>query len=261
MILQLPFHPFPEVAGTAGMADYDLFKGYVHSHDLRWSYGAMKGRPQEWTDEASAQPLSWVLPAAVAAGFAGVYVDRAAYEDRGASIEAQVRHALGVRGPKVTSADGRLVYYDAAALTRTLGTQLPFAQRKALGNALIHPVRVEYGAGTYAEESGNGKRWRWVGRDAVIAFENPDERPHRLAITATAAAGPGVARFQLPGRVETIRFSTGTRRVRLDVEAPPGKSAVTIRVDAPDLSGADPRDLRMQLFSPKIADTTVRLPR
>jgi phosphoglycerol transferase len=261
MILQLPFHPFPEVAGTVAMADYDLFKGYVHSRNLRWSYGAMKGRPQEWTDEAAGQPLSWVLPASVAAGFAGVYVDRAAYDDHGAAIEAQVRRALGDRAPAVTSADGRLVYYDAGSLARRLSAQLSPAERQTLGDSLVHPVHVQFGAGVYGEEVGDGKLWRWVSRDAVIDLDNPAGSGRRIVFTARASAAPGTARFQLPGGgVETVRFAHGPRRLRMSFVAPPGRSAVRIHVDVPDQSGADPRDLRVQLFSPKFADATVRVP-
>ena len=45
MVFQLPYRRFPETQPLARMADYDLMRGYLHSDDLRWSYGFMKGRP------------------------------------------------------------------------------------------------------------------------------------------------------------------------------------------------------------------------
>src|SRR5205085_2127797 len=43
MIYQLPYMPFPEVGPVNGITNYDLFRPYLHTRTLRWSYGAMKG--------------------------------------------------------------------------------------------------------------------------------------------------------------------------------------------------------------------------
>ncbi len=53
-IFQLPYVPFPEGYGATGTSvsppnpnfgtTYELARGYIHSGDLRWSYGAMKGQ-------------------------------------------------------------------------------------------------------------------------------------------------------------------------------------------------------------------------
>ena len=47
MIFQLPAVSFPEAGPHVQMYDYVLFRGYLHSNRLRWSYGAIRGREVE----------------------------------------------------------------------------------------------------------------------------------------------------------------------------------------------------------------------
>jgi phosphoglycerol transferase len=65
-ILQLPATAFPEAGGNGQWPDYDHFRLYVHSHQkLRFSYGAIKGRPEaKWQFEmAGLDPATLVLRA------------------------------------------------------------------------------------------------------------------------------------------------------------------------------------------------------
>lgn len=45
-VMQWPPMAFPEGGGVGGAPDYDYFRPYLYSHALRFSYGAMKGRPE-----------------------------------------------------------------------------------------------------------------------------------------------------------------------------------------------------------------------
>ncbi|MBA3412824.1 MAG: hypothetical protein H0T09_03965 [Actinobacteria bacterium] len=64
-VFQLPHVPFPELEYVGRRLDYDSAKAYVHSDRLRWSYGAMRGRPADWPvrPETSrfvcSRPRSW----------------------------------------------------------------------------------------------------------------------------------------------------------------------------------------------------------
>jgi len=102
-VLQLPYVPFPSSPPVGRMVDYDEVRPYLHSDDLRWSYGAMKGRPEDVGDDIAS-------PAAAAQfGFDAVAVDRFGYADNGAAVEAQLR-ALSRREP-IVSPNGRLALY------------------------------------------------------------------------------------------------------------------------------------------------------
>lgn len=93
-VVQLPYEAFPEPA-AARQAIYEPVKPYLHTDDLRWSYGAMRGRPEDWAAANTTKPASELVAAARQAGFAGILVDRLGYGDDGAAIEAELRQVLG----------------------------------------------------------------------------------------------------------------------------------------------------------------------
>jgi phosphoglycerol transferase len=101
-ILQLPYVPFPSSPPVQRMVDYDHVRPYLHSDDLRWSYGAMKGRDEDLGDDVTAA-------GARDAGYAGIEVDRFGYADNGAALEAELRSLTEVE--PVVSPNGRLAFY------------------------------------------------------------------------------------------------------------------------------------------------------
>jgi hypothetical protein len=261
-IVQLPFHAFPESEGDFRMVDYDLFKGYVHSTSLRWSYGAMKGRPGDWTTQAENQPLSRVLSAAVAAGFTGVYVDRYGYADGGVETEKQIEKTLGVSGPSVVSEDNRLAFFSASGLSSLEHKQLSAAQRTRLGESVIDPVAVSYAGELGPTEGADPQRWNWLGASGDINIDNDRTTPSTFRLRTSAASSPQtVLRIAVPGQpVKLVRFRHAKTRVDIRFTVPAGKSAVHLAVDGPDISGPDPRDLRVQLFSLRVGED-VAVPR
>lgn len=111
MIFQLPYVPFPENPVVVNkMYDYDLFRGYLHSQDLHWTYGAMKGRSGDtWYKEVSKQPVDELLKTISFAGFNGIYIDRFGYEDEAESLINQLSHDLGTQ--PVLSENRRLAFF------------------------------------------------------------------------------------------------------------------------------------------------------
>ena len=102
-VLELPYVPFPSSPPVQRMVDYDHVHPYLHSDDLRWSYGAMKGRPEDVGDDVTS-------PAQAAAlGFDAVMVDRFGFADNGAAVEAELRQ-LSDDEP-IVSPDGRRVLF------------------------------------------------------------------------------------------------------------------------------------------------------
>ena len=116
-VYQLPYHPYPEGGRLHELRSYDLLRGYLHSRELRWSYGGMKGRPGDlWLHALSNKPLKVQLDEAVAAGFGAVYVDRRGYSDRGESIEAMLRTHVGQ--PLATDQAGNRAVYRLTSVQR-----------------------------------------------------------------------------------------------------------------------------------------------
>jgi phosphoglycerol transferase len=123
MVFQLPYLPFYESPPLHRMQDYEPARFYLHSRELRWSYGAMKGREAAaWQEGVVRRPLPRALERVVLAGFAGLTVDRFGYADGGRETEKQID---AVAGPHAfTSADGRFVLYDLRPLADRLRQSL-----------------------------------------------------------------------------------------------------------------------------------------
>jgi phosphoglycerol transferase len=118
-VYQLPHVGYPEVLPPGRMSNFDSLRPYLHSRTLRWSHGAMKGRPAGEAIAALAERPPAALPAALAAaGYGALLVDRFGYP---APAEAALRAALEPRlGAPLASEDGRLLLYrlPAAAAAR-----------------------------------------------------------------------------------------------------------------------------------------------
>ena len=109
LILQLPYLPYPENPPVGSMGDYAHVRAYLHSRSLRWSYGAMKGRSDDWLAPLAGGALSAIVERARELGFHGVYVDRLGYEDGGAAVEAELAGLSG--GDPLVSPDERLAFF------------------------------------------------------------------------------------------------------------------------------------------------------
>lgn len=136
MVFQLPYVQFPENPPIFRATDYDNFRGFLHSDDLRWSYGAMKGRTNDWADAVAQRSPAEYLGAVAAAGFRRVWIDTFAYEDGGPSIIAQVRAATG-SPPRQRSEDGRIVVFSLDGLDARVARRCGAAVRRAVATDLL----------------------------------------------------------------------------------------------------------------------------
>lgn len=117
-VFQLPYVPFPENPPVHRMEDYAELIGYVHSTDLRWSYGQLKGPPSKWEAAVAHRPPARMLAELSALGFKGIYLDTFGYAHRGAALIPELSRVLGVK--PIVSADGRLYFFDMALYNRRL---------------------------------------------------------------------------------------------------------------------------------------------
>src|SRR2546425_3209315 len=111
MIFQLPYVEFPENPPVNLMQDYEHFRPYLHSKNLRWSYGAIRGRENDrWQNLTANLPLDQFLETISLAGFSGVYVDRKGYPDNGSEMEAKLANLLDTK--PLVSANGQMVFFN-----------------------------------------------------------------------------------------------------------------------------------------------------
>lgn len=264
MVLQLPLHPYPEGGSVHDMGDYDHLFGNAHSSSLKWSYGSMKGRPEDWGAVAVSNgiPIRKLLIGAAAAGFDAVWVDRAAYRDNGVAIDATIR-ALTEDARPITSEGDRWALYNLRPLrSRLVRANGPQAVDRA-GAALVTPTTAEYGRGFYGEErSADGAKWRWAGRRAELVLHNPSNTVQKLRWRASLRASPGARVRVTVGK--TVLLSTvlvdGRGVLDIPLRARPGTTTLTVvSSGANQAPPSDPRQLRLNLNEPTIIDRALSI--
>jgi hypothetical protein len=106
-IVQVPYEPFPEPAATP-FGIYEPAKAYLHSDGVHWSWGAMRGRPEDWAATIAGKPAAEVVAAARQEGFTGILLDRLAL---GAAAQQTETEFGGVLGNPAQPPDDRYVYF------------------------------------------------------------------------------------------------------------------------------------------------------
>ncbi|MEY4426205.1 MAG: hypothetical protein RL535_503, partial [Pseudomonadota bacterium] len=79
-IYQLPYMAYPESGAVNALGSYDQARGHLHSKQLRWSFGGIRGREHDWFyRKLSVLPIQQQVTVVSAMGFAGIYIDRRGY--------------------------------------------------------------------------------------------------------------------------------------------------------------------------------------
>ncbi|MGH2835467.1 MAG: hypothetical protein ACRDK4_01935 [Solirubrobacteraceae bacterium] len=248
-IFQLPYVPFPEGYGAAGTSvsapnpnfgtTYELARGPIHaSRRLRWSYGAMKGRPADWQAPLATQPLYLSLVAAAANGFEGLWVDPHGY-----SATARVRLApmleriLGVY-PLFSPAHD-LMFFDLRPFADQLAALHPAQQLAALRAGTLYPLRTA--CGTEGIELSNPSP---IAREATL----------RMRIYMHAAH-PVTLQIHYPGGVNESRSLTSAPvQIRRALSVPPGASTIGFSLAGP------PAPLEPRVSGPVVEQPTLTEP-
>ena len=131
-IFQLPIVGFPE-----SPVGWEQFIPYLHSSQLRWSFGAMTGRSSDWEAALAGASLGRLLPAISAAGFSGVYFNPREFSDGGAGEVSALSHELGVA--PLVSVDRHLYFFNMAGYNQRLRQLLGPARIASLAQATLHP--------------------------------------------------------------------------------------------------------------------------
>src|SRR5207245_1149871 len=209
MVFQLPYHAFPEAGPLYNMQPYELFKGYLHSKRLRWTYGAMKGRwADRWQQQVSEMAVHDQLRILAFAGFNGIYLDRNGYADHGAGVESKLRGLLGT-APLVSN-NQRLSFFPLIEYQQQLRAKYTPAQWAAKRDRAFHAVSVEWREGFYPAEGPAPEIGRWCLSEGSLCLRNPSNAPVtvnlRIAFT-TLYDRPSCLKMDSPLLSETLPIS------------------------------------------------------
>lgn len=121
-VFNLPYVFFPESGTVEGVGPYDTARGYLHTRDLRWSWGGVVGTDADWAAGAAQGAGKEMLDRITALGFRGLVYDRRGY---GGNSLREYFLAQLIGTPPLVSPDEELAFYDlrpwAAAARRRLG--------------------------------------------------------------------------------------------------------------------------------------------
>jgi phosphoglycerol transferase len=236
MVYQLPFVPWPEGGTIGGVVDQDMWRGFLHSKDLKWSFAGMRGRQSDWQEYTSRQQPQALVDAVTAAGFDGLYIDRAAYSDP--SYESGIKAALGGARPLV-SPNGRLAFYDLRphhdALVQHLGAD---GVSKLRADTLLRP-RVEYRDGFAPRAQATLDIEHGARKNDTLLLENDASTPYPGLLTFNAnsySAREHQLNVVTPDGVShTYTITPEATAISVPIIVPPGESKVKLTTDAPEV--------------------------
>ncbi len=247
MVFQLPYVPFPESPPLNRMTDYSLFKGYLHSTQLRWSYGAMRGREGDmWQQSIISLSLNEMVKALSLTGFSGIYIDRFGYADNGTDIVAKFSTLLGETS--LESNDRRLVFFSLEEYNKKIIHSHSEEKLNQL-QLLAHPLFLSWQGGFSTLEGNSEFNWRWCSAQGELEINNSSAKERKVTITMGLQTG-----YEEPSIV-VIKSTTGSQTVRVNnqignwsgtLTLPPGKSVIRFSTDAKRVNA--PSDPRVMMF-------------
>jgi phosphoglycerol transferase len=256
MIFQLPYVPFPEHPGFHKMQAYDHLRGYLHSKNLRWSYGTMKNRDGDRAQSAVAElPAEEFAEALAFAGFSGIYLDRFGYEDNGAAKESELSALLQTQ--PLVSPNGRLVFFNLGDYAKRLREKYPESEWETNRELSFHPLLLDWKGGFSGLENSPGKTWRWCAAEGELHLKNTASLPRTIRLDMSFATGhPELDDFTISGLIsEQLKVGSALVPYSKTITVPPGESVITFRsaakrVDAP----LDPRFLVFRIENFKMTE-------
>ncbi len=182
MVFQLPVMGFPEVAPPYGLSDYELFRPYLTTRTLRFSYGAAKFRARsQWQGEVAKLPAPALVARLEAGGFAALEINRKGYADRAEPILRELE-AMGYTRRLEDAGENRVV----VLLRPATAPSWPLAGTLTLGQGW---------------QSGLEDGVRWATGDGVFSYFNPCAHPLEVELELTLVApAAGEVALELAGR-------------------------------------------------------------
>ncbi|CAH1208501.1 hypothetical protein PAECIP111891_03231 [Paenibacillus allorhizoplanae] len=244
MVFQLPYVPFPEYPPVYKMGDYELFKGYIHSKSLRWSYGSMKGREGSmWIKEVSSQPIDKLLEIIVTAGFEGLYIDRFGYEDNGDGLEKKIKEITNIS--PLESGNHRLAFYDLSNLRNSIKNKYTEKEWNSKVEETLHPVLLDWN--NTVVEGSQENNWRWLSKTGTLTVTNTSNVTRTIDMSMELATGyDELSNLIIKSSIfsDELQINAKNKLYSKKITVPPGNYNIEFTSDAKRIvAPTDPRYL------------------
>jgi phosphoglycerol transferase len=244
-VLMLPYREFPETFSLTGLESSDQLIPYLHTKDLRWTAGGIKGRPtSDWPGTLGSLGLDTLIESALLAGCDGILVDRLALTDGGVALE----QALAVSGvAPMVSPDGQYAFYLLNLSMVPHMNGLDETVLETLKADITNPVIALPAVTELPYRDARGLRVYEVSpTGAQVILRNAMATPRSVVLSFYVDSLSDQAGGQRPSSIQVL-FPDGVSRevsvrasdgqVQVPIEVPVGDSAFSIS-PAPDASGA-----------------------
>lgn len=235
MIFQLPYLPYPEQwRPVHKLTDYELFKGYLHSKTLRWSYGAMRGREGDiWQREVAKKPPEALVETLSFAGFSGIYLDRHGYADMGNDLETKISALLNTK--PIVSANNRLVFFNMTGYNQKVKAKYTDEEWVSIQYAVLHPLIQLWEKGFSLFEGKPEDNWRWCSSEGLLRIINTSKQERKVRVEMAFATGyEEFSNLLIDSRLfsENLKINNKAKLFTKEITIPPGKHDIKFLSDA-----------------------------
>ena len=219
MVFQLPVMDFPENP-IAGVPAYSHFRPYLYTKDLRYSFGSDKGRVQDaWQRVIVGMPPAEQIAKLERYGFAGIYINRGGYPDKGEALISQYKAA------------GRDEVIDSPL------KDLACVVLKPAANPVRPPPGPLFSTGWYAEQDGpTGQSDHLANGNGLVILTNPTDAPvTEYATFYVVSLSPRNVTLQGAGAYQSWHVDQGhpLKVPNVPLTLAPGANSISFTTDAP----------------------------
>ena len=185
-VYNYPYQPFPEAHPIRdAIFSYDHVRGYLHTKNIRWSFGAMTGR--EWDLRFRSlvdEPADRLVDRLVAMGFRGLLVDTRAFTPKEfEELDSQLVNILGNSVPRILQpGNGNYVFYDLTLFTEFLIRTSPARYMEMRRNERDGLTALFLRGFIVFELSGKESKKLDCQPKAEMILTNPTDQPRTVSI-------------------------------------------------------------------------------
>jgi len=252
MILQLPYKAFPETPPIHNLGDYALFRPYLHSRTLKWSYGITKGTSQDqWIKNLSELPVEEMIDKATVAGYEGIYLNTAGYADGGKEIGEKLFAVLNQK-PIISDTKDQ-VFYNLINYRRKLVKERGQEVEKQRREVLSLPILVNWNKGFYPLEKDGEDNWNWSKKESNITIVNENENTKKIILEFYPVSNyPELSNLYINSDLFSnhLRINGKKQLFRINLKIPHGVYKISFKTDSKRAeSPNEARDLYFRLFN------------
>ena len=247
MIFQLPYYRFPESPPMNEMNDYELFKGYLYSEKLKWSYGGFKNRKADiWNNFIIQLPNNEMIELLSLAGFEGIYIDKRAYlEEDYRILEKFLRDTLELS--PIISENNYMIFFSMNKFNDKVRRKYTLEELDRWKTFVLNTT-LQFD-GFYQPEENNLHKWIWSNSSSSIKIKNYLSNRQYIKLKMKIYTGyldDSNLIVELNGLKKMYKINSEGLEIIMDIQLESGENIIKLSTDAEKINA--PNDLRELYF-------------